>query len=152
MVDGLDLKSFHLGKFVGGVTAWCEAARSEAKDMSFSSPFHPKDHDQLLTHMDEVARQNEVKFYMEKNLLTTDLFADIDMEDRWVFIIYKKEQVLEDYLALKAEKERLEKGRKYAGDVRREIAQQLGRLLGYSDDYIAQSLEKVAEKKTENIR
>ena len=109
-----------------------------------SSPFPPEDHDLLLPHIERAARENEVQFYLEKTLITTDLFADVDMTGKWVFVIYKKDRVIEDYLALKAEKERLEKSKEYTGEARMVIAVKMGRLLGYDEDYIIQRMESVA--------
>jgi len=126
--------------FVGEIKAWCEAARSEAKDMSLSAPFHPEDYEFLLAKMEKLAQENEVNFYLEKSLLTTDLFADVDMTDRWVFIIFKKEHIIEKYLDLKTEKENLEAHGKYVGRSREEIARKMGKLLGYSDSYTMQLL------------
>lgn len=144
--EGLDPRSYYVGRFAGSATAWSEAARSGAKEMSLSSPFPPEDYDLLLPHIEKAARENEVQFYLEKTLMTTDLFADIDMEDRWVFVIYKKDHVLEDYLSLKSEKESLEEKGEYEGKAREEIAKRMGRLLGYDEDYIAQRLERVTSE------
>jgi len=144
--EGLDPRSYYIGRFAGSATAWCEAARSGAKEMSLSSPFKPEDHDILHPHVEKAARENEVQFYLEKALITTDLFADIDTAGRWVFVIYKKDQVLEDYLSLKSEKERLEEKGEYEGKARKEIAKGLGRLLGYDEGYIARRLERVASE------
>jgi hypothetical protein len=140
----LDPRSYYVGKFAGSATAWCEAARSGAKEMSLSSPFPPGDHDLLLPYIERAAKENEVQFYLEKTLMTTDLFADVDMTGKWVFVIYKKDGVIEDYLALKAEKGRLEESGDYAGEARRDIAVKMGRLLGYDEDYIIQRMESVA--------
>ena len=112
--------------------------------MSLSSPFPPEDHDLLLPHIERAARENEVQFYLEKTLMTTDLFADVDMMGKWAFVIYKKDRVIKDYLALKVEKERLEESGDYAGEVRRDIAVKMGRLLGYEEDYIIQRMESLA--------
>ena len=142
--EGLDPRSYYIGRFAGSATAWCEAARSGAKEMSLSSPFPPEDHDLLLPHIERAARENEVQFYLEKTLMTTDLFADVDMMGKWAFVIYKKDRVIKDYLALKVEKERLEESGDYAGEVRRDIAVKMGRLLGYEEDYIIQRMESLA--------
>lgn len=144
--EGLDPRGYYVGRFAGSATAWCEAARSGAKEMSLSSPFPPEDYDLLLPHIEKAARENEVQFYLEKTLMTTDLFADIDMVGRWVFVIFKKDQVLEGYLSLKSEKERLEEEGEYEGKARKEIAKGLGRLLGYDEGYIARRLERVASE------
>ena len=144
--EGLDPRSYYVGRFAGSATAWCEAARSGAKEMSLSSPFPPEDHDLLLPHIERAARENEVQFYLEKTLMTTDLFADVDMTGRWVFVIYKKDRVIDDYLALKGEKERLEESGMYAGDTRMDIALKMGRLLGYDEGYIAHRMDRLASK------
>jgi hypothetical protein len=141
---GLDPKSYRIGRFAGSVNAWSEAARSGAKKMSLSSPFSPKDYDLLLPYVEKAAEENQVRFLLEKNLMTTDLFADVEMGDNWVFIVFKEENVVEDYLALKTEKEHFEKEGKYKGETRKRIAKGMGRLLGYSDNYIEERMKRVA--------
>jgi len=139
----MDERSFALGRQVGEIKAWCEAARSGAKDMSLSAPFRPEDYGSILPHMEEQAGRNEVKFHLERSLMGTDLFGEMDLSGIWVFIIYATEEVLERYLALKAEKERLESEGKYVGDARRGIAVGMGRLLGYKEAHIDRSLKTV---------
>ncbi len=139
----IDDRSFALGKQVGEIKAWCEAARSGAKDMSLSAPFKPEDYECILPHMEEQARRNEVKFHLERSLMGTDLFGEMELSGIWVFIIYAVEEVLESYLALKAEKERLESEGEYVGDARRGIAAGMGRLLGYSEAHINRRLKTV---------
>jgi hypothetical protein len=48
--------------------------------------------------------------------------------------------VLDEYLALKREREELESSEEYVGSVRRSIAMRFGRLLGYSDAALADRL------------
>ena len=139
----IDERSFTLGKQVGEIKAWCEAARSGAKDMSLSAPFRPEDYESILLHMEGLAGRNEVKFHLDKDLMSTDLFGEMDLSGIWVFIIYAEEEVLERYLALKAEKERLESEGEYVGDARRSIAEGMGRLLGYSEAHINRRLKLV---------
>jgi hypothetical protein len=140
----VDHESFRIGRFAGSATAWSEAARSEAKDMSLSSPFDPEDYDSLLPYVEKATEKNQVGFHLEKTLMTTDLFAEIDMGDKWVFIIYKKERVLADYKALKVKKKHLEKEGKYMGENRKNIARSMGKLLGYSNGYIEERIKRIA--------
>ncbi|MBC8498612.1 hypothetical protein ISS40_01320 [Candidatus Bathyarchaeota archaeon] len=137
----IDERSFNLGKQVGEIKAWCEAARSGAKDMSLSAPFRPKDYESILPHMEEQAGRNDVKFHLERSLMGTDLFGEMDLSGIWIFIIYAQEEVLERYLALKAEKEMLKAEGKYEGEAKRSIAIGLGRLLGYSEAHINRRLK-----------
>ena len=139
----MDDRSFALGKQVGEIKAWCEAARSGTKEMSLSAPFRPEDYESILPYMEEQAEHNEVKFHLERSLMGTDLFGEMDLSGIWVFIIYAEDDVLKRYLALKAEKERLESEGEYGGDARREIAVGMGRLLGYSEAHINRRLKMV---------
>lgn len=139
----IDERSFALGKQVGEIKAWCEASRSGAKEMSLSAPFKPEDYESLLPHMEEQAGRNEVKFHLERSLMGTDLFGEMDLSGIWVFIIYAEDEVLERYLDLKAEKERLESEGEYVRDARRGIAEGMGRLLGYSEAHIDRRLKMV---------
>jgi len=142
-MDDLDKRSFDFGKKVGAITAWCEAARTGAKGMSLSSPFEPGDHGLLAPYVEEIAGNNEVKYHLDKELMTTDLFADIDMTGLWVFIIYRDDETLEGYLALKEKKNLLEQAGEYVGEARHEVAMTMGRLLGYSPEYAALRIERV---------
>ena len=51
--EKLDPKSYIIGKFAGSATAWSEAARSGAKQMSLSSPFSPEDHNLLSPYIEK---------------------------------------------------------------------------------------------------
>ncbi len=139
----IDERSFTLGKQVGEIKAWCEAARSGAKDMSLSAPFRPEEYEGILPHMEEQAGRNEVKFHLERSLMGTDLFGEMDLSGMWVFIIYAEDEVLERYLALKVKKERLESEGEYDGEARRDIAIGMGRLLGYNEAHINRRLKMV---------
>jgi hypothetical protein len=121
---------------VGEIKAWCEAAKNDAKELSLSAPFREDEYELILPYMREYAERNKVYYYLEKELLKTDLFQDIDLEGIWVFIIYRKQEVLLAYLSLKKEKQQLIEERQYQGVQRREIARKMGRLLGYSDSAI----------------
>lgn len=143
----LDQKSFQIGRLVGSMNAWCEAARGGAKQMSLSSPFSSAEYEVMLPYMEAAAKQYGIGFYLEKDLMTTDLFTEYEMKGRWVFIIYDKEETIQGYLSLKAKKEKLEKERKYEGEARTDIAVRLGKLLGYSEAYISRRLQGLITSK-----
>jgi hypothetical protein len=130
------MEQFKLGMHVGEIKAWCEAAKNDAKEMSFSAPFKPEEYETILPYMKEHAERNDVRFYNEKELIVTDLFGNIDLSGIWVFIIYRSPETLEKYLKLKGEKAKLLETGSYEGESRRNIAIRLGRLLGYSDPMI----------------
>jgi len=129
------LDKFKLGMHVGEIKAWCEAAKNDAKRMSLSAPFKPEDYNEIKPYMFEYAQNNGVKYYLEKRIIQTDLFGDMDLSGIWVFIIYKHPEIIEEYLNIKQEKERLKQD-EYRGEKRREIAVKFGRLLGYNEESI----------------
>ena len=132
----MDEQRFRLGVHVGEIKAWCEAAKNDAKEMSLSAPFKEGEYELILPYMREYAERNSVNYYLEKELLKTDLFQGIDLKGIWVFIIYKKQEILLSYLSLKKEKHQLLEDGQYKGKQRRVIAWKMGRLLGYSDSSI----------------
>ena len=129
---------FKLGMHVGEIKAWCEAAKNDAKKMSLSAPFRPEEHDEIKPYMDEYSEKNGIKYYLEKDLIQTDLFGDMDLSGVWVFIIYKHPEIIEEYLNIKQEKASLQKQGKLSGEKRKETAIKFGRLLGYSNESIAE--------------
>ena len=133
-------KAYELGIKIGAITAFCEAAHAECKNMSLSGLFPPEDHEFLSRRAEAVATQNEVRLYLEKDFLSTDLFPDADSTGKWLFVIYKKPEFLEAYNALKQRKKALVQQGAYLGNARKEIARSLGRLLGYSESYIEEKL------------
>ena len=146
--DILSSKAYELGVKIGAISAFCEAAASEAKSMSLSSLFLPADFDLIDAEARRVAEENGVHLYLEKSLLATDLFPNVDTAGKWVYVIYKKKEFLDRYLDLKEEKERLVKAGQYSGDARLEIARNFGRILGYSEGYLEGRL-KAGSRKTE---
>ena len=123
---------------VGEIKAWCEAAKKDAKKMSLSAPFKPEEYDDIKPYMAEYADKNSVKYYLEKDLIQTDLFGDMNLSGIWVFIIYKHPEIIEEYLNIKQEKAILLKQDEYSGEKRRDIAIRFGRLLDYSDESIVE--------------
>jgi len=132
----IDEYSFNLGKHAGEIKAWCEAAKKGAKNMSLSNPFKPEEIEEITPYIKEYTTKNQVQYYLEKELLITDLFGEMNLTDIWVFIIYKDTEILEEYLSLLEEKKQLETDGAYTGEPRRDIAVRFGRLLGYSDKAI----------------
>lgn len=132
----LDERSFYIGRHVGEIKAWCVAAKNGFKELGLSDPFKPEDYRVLLPYMEEEAARYGVSYRLEEELPTTDLFPDMDLTGFWVFLIYKKPEVIEAYDELKSDYERLIREGGYVGEARREIAVRFGRLLGYSEESI----------------
>ena len=83
-----------------------------------------------------------MSYYLEKDLMLTDLFSEYDMTNLWVYIIYKEPAVLQAYFDLKAEEAALKAGGNYENEIekRKDIAFRFGKILGYSDAYLKAKL------------
>ena len=79
---------------------------NESKDFSLSDPFDPADEPILTKIVQEKCDSYRVKFYLEKSLMLTDLFAEYDMTNLWVYIIYKKPEVLQAYFISRQKRQR----------------------------------------------
>jgi hypothetical protein len=117
---------------LGVVFAFCEVVAAGVKQLALSEPATPEQMQAILPEARRIAERLEVELYLETELIQTDLFPANQASGTHVLLIYRGD-VLERYLALKRERERLTLGRGYAGEARRKIAKAFGKLLSYSD-------------------
>ena len=66
------------------------------------------------------------------------------------YLFYREPQVLEEYLSVKADREKAIKEGKYVDPVRYEIAWRLGKLLSYPDEGIRRYIERTRKEGTLN--
>ena len=129
--DGIDKRSYRLG----GIGAFSEVVGAGVKKLALSSPMTPQEMDALMDEAKKIAERNGVNLYRETDFLVTDLFPASVTEGKHVLLIYL-DPVKEEYMALKAKKEKLIADQAYEGDARLEIARAMGRLLSYSEEKI----------------
>ena len=79
--------------------------------------------------------------WRETDFLVTDLYPADVAEGKHVLLIYK-DDTLDQYLALKADKAALVAAGEYEGEARKEIARRFGRLLSYPESVIDDLLEQ----------
>ena len=132
----IDLPSFQLGKMF----VFCEIVRAGVKKMALSPPLSPEDMEQIREGASEIADEFDVHLYLEKDILTTDLFDEKFTQGKHVLLIYEDPAVKDAYLALKAQKQALVNANQYEGQARKQIAREMGRLLSYQDDFIERIL------------
>jgi hypothetical protein len=113
--------------------------------MAFSLPFLPREYNHLIGDAKRTAKEQGVKIKLEKHIITTDLFPEEFTRGKWVFIIYKYPEVLQNYLDLKSKKEQLKKEKRYKGKGRKAIAIGLGKLLSYKMNLIREKLKATGE-------
>jgi hypothetical protein len=125
----------------GVLFAFAEMVAIDVKKMAFSLPFLPKEYHHLIGDARRIAKEQDVKIKLEKHIITTDLFSEEFTRGKWVFIIYKYPEVLQNYLHLKSKKEQLIKIKRYRGKERKAIAIGLGKLLSYKMNFIREKLK-----------
>ena len=105
------------------------------KQLALSEPATPEKMQIILPEAKRIAESHKVEIYLETELIQTDLFPINQASGKHVLLLYRG-NVLERYLALKREREKLTLGRGYAGQARRKLAESFGKLLSYSDERI----------------
>ncbi len=133
----IDRRSYDLGI----IAAFSEVVGAGVKKLALSDVMAPEALDALIDDARQIATRNGVELFREPNLIVTDLFPADVATGKHVLLIYKGGTTLGEYLALKADKARLEKAGQYSGPARLEIARRFGRLLSYPDQKIDQLLK-----------
>ena len=129
---GFDEKSFMLGM----IEAFCEMVAQDVKPLALG-PIMEKDQWEVLKKAcDAIAAQFKVKSHVEMPLMSSDLAPDEELEGKIVVLYYKHDEVLDNYLSLKAESEQLKTTCSYDTAARKRISISLRKILGYSDDAI----------------
>ena len=83
----IDRRSFILGM----MTAFAECIANECKKAALSPPFYPEDYDMLLPEAENIAREQGIYLWYDKNL---DIPETIRLN--W-FVLYKFSEVLDEY-------------------------------------------------------
>ena len=132
----VDLISYQLGK----ITTFSEIVGAGVKKIALSSPLEPQEMEQLIDTAEKIAKHFNVSTYLDKDLLTTDLFDEDFTRGKHVLLVYKNPAVKESYLALKDKKADLVNRDRYRGEAKTEIAREMGRLLSYPEEHIDEML------------
>ena len=131
MNSQIDQRSYRLG----GLSTFAEMVRVGVKTLALSAAMLPDEMDAFVGDAERIAQDEGVMLYRETDLIVTDLFPADVAEGKHVLLIYEG-ATLDEYLALKEQKSELVDSGSYAGEARRDIARQFGKLLSYPDAVI----------------
>ena len=131
MNSQIDQRSYRLG----GLSTFAEMVRVGVKTLALSAAMTPDEMDAFVGDAERTAQEEGVMLYRETDLIVTDLFPADVAEGKHVLLIYEG-ATLDEYLALKEQKSELVDSGSYAGEARRDIARQFGKLLSYPDAVI----------------
>ena len=126
---------------LGGIGAFGEMVNAGVKQLALSATLSSEEMDAFLPEAEKVAEKNNVLLYRESDLIVTDLFPADIAKDKEVLLIYQG-TTKDQYLQLKADKDKLMKAAKYQGDEREQLARRFGRMLSYSPSKINQLLSE----------
>ena len=136
MNSQIDQRSYRLG----GLSTFAEMVRVGVKTLALSAAMLPDEMDAFVSGAERIAQDESVMLYRETDLIVTDLFPADVAEGKHVLLIYKG-ATLDEYLALKQRKSELVASGSYAGEARRGIARQFGKLLSYPDANIEELID-----------
>lgn len=139
MNSQIDQHSYRLG----GLSTFAEMVRVGVKTLALSAAMTPDEMDAFMGDAGRIAQEEGVMLYRETDLIVTDLFPADVAAGKHVLLIYKG-TTLDEYLALKQKKSALVEAGSYAGEARRDIARQFGRLLSYPEANIEELIRKTS--------
>ena len=126
----------------GVMDCFCEMVRAGVKALALSHPVHSRaEWEELGPFAAKIAAQYGVKCCPEAEPLVTDLFPLSATRGKFLYLFYRADHVLEEYLRLKERKASMVAGRAYFGGNRTQIAREYGRLLSYSPETVRALLE-----------
>jgi len=131
----IDQRSYRLGS----IGTFAEMVGVGVKKMGLSFAMLPEDMDALIEEAQKIVLRNNAQGYRETDFLVTDLFPEEGTKGMHVLVIYNG-TTLDEYQALKAEKQKLIDEGKYVGEARKDIARAMGRLLSYPESKIEEML------------
>lgn len=129
---------FHVGAYYG----LSQPVATDLKKISLSGPI---DHQVALTYekiFKMVIERRGLKQYLETELLVTDLFPEAYTSGKTVFIVYKEDKTIEDYLALKKYKQGLVSAGKYDRNASRDVATRFAKFFSYTNERTEQNIGK----------
>jgi hypothetical protein len=132
----IDKLSFQLGM----INTFIEMVACGVKKLAISPPLAPEDYKSIKDASDEATARFNIKSYLEKALLITDLQSAEFTKGKWSVLYYEDESVLQKYLALKEKKHCLEESGEYSAEERKEISREFMRLLSYPEKKIEEKL------------
>ncbi len=131
--------------YLGTADAFCEMLSAGVKTLAFSHTCDSvEERAEYLEEVKKICNNYGVYYYPEDQILVTDLFSEEAVKGKYIYLFYRLEEVLEQYLDLKEMQKTLMENGAYTKQSHYEISRQLGKLLSYPEDMIEQMIQKNA--------
>ncbi len=131
-------RSFELGM----INAFAEMVAMGVKRLAISPPLLPGAYKEIQPALEALVEGSGIRSYLERSLLVTDLQSAEFTRGRWSVLLFREEETLEAYLALKSRQASLEAEGRYEGGARVEISREFMRLLSYPEEVIEAKLAR----------
>lgn len=116
----------------GVMDAFAEVVSAGVKHLALSHPFASEaELQRYVPFAKKLCDQYQIHYFIETDLLLTDLFPVSMNKGKCNLIFYKEARIREQYEALKQKKQQLLASHQYHGEKRKEIAFAFGALLSY---------------------
>jgi len=139
----IDRYSYELGV----MDCFCEMVSAGLKTLAMSHPCDTKEErDGYQDEVERLCRQYQIRYYAEDDAFLTDLFPEEMNRDKFNYLFYRTEDVLEQYLELKERKRAMVGNGTYTGQNRTEIARAFGRLLSYPEEGIDRLIQRAKKQ------
>ena len=135
----IDRVSFQLGM----INCFVEMVACGVKKLALSPPLLPEDYQKIQQASEKIVNGFNIKSYLEKSLLVTDLQTPDFTKGKWAILYFRSNDVLKSYVGLKKKKGELEATGKYDKTASKEISREFMRLLSYTEDVIEEKLSKI---------
>ena len=129
----------------GVIDAFNEVVKAEVKLLALSHPSSKEEIEEVLPFAKEICKKYGTSYEVEPDLLITDLFPYSANKGKTVILFYKHEYVIQAYHKLKRRKQEALENHTYDA-IRKEIAQEFGRLLSYSEEAIETYIKNNKER------
>lgn len=131
--EGMDSFSFDCGM----IDAYNETVALGVKALAVSRPLDRReDREALIPFVHQNCRKHQTKLYPEDDPLITDLVPAGQYQGKFLFLFYRADHVIEEYIRLKDRKKALVASGAYFGGNRSRIAWEYGRLLSLPEEVI----------------
>ena len=139
----IDRYSYELGV----MDCFCEMTASGLKGLAMSHPCPDrKEWESFRPAVQKLCQKYEISFYPEEDPLITDLFPARMNQGTCHYLFYRDKAVLQEYLAIKAERKKAIEEHCYVDPKRYELAWRLGKLLSYPDEGIRRYIRRTREE------
>ena len=124
---------------LGVMDCFCEMVAAGLKTLAMSHPCDSKEErDSYLEDMKKICE----KYYAEDEAFLTDLFPETLNKDKYNYLFFRTDDVLERYLGLKEKQKELKQNGAYTKLESYALAQEFGRLLSYPEEGIERLIQK----------